>query len=94
MSEPPKLPGDRRAEGEGADLQAEFEASARAAAERFDAGAKVGHPLAEAQAYYRDQGFPVQMVIPEGGSSVLSYMPERVRLIVSAEGNVIEAYLG
>jgi hypothetical protein len=94
MAKQPKQSPDPQDDRDGVDLAAEFDAQARAAAARFDAGAMVGHPLDEAQEYYRERGFPVQMVIPEGGASVLSYVPDRVRLVVSPEDTVTEAFLG
>lgn len=94
MREGPQQPADRQAEAEAAALRAQDDASARAAAERFDAQAMVGHRLEEARAYYLGQDFPVVMVEVEGGSSVHSLMRERVRLIVNREGIVVEAYLG
>jgi hypothetical protein len=61
---------------------------------RFDAEAMVGHPAVEAKAHYLALGFPVVLVEPEHGSSVLSLMRERVRLRVNAEGIVVAAFLG
>ncbi len=60
---------------------------------RFDAEAMLGHPVEEAEAYYLGLGFPIVMVIPEHGSSPHSLIRERVRLVVSADGLVIEAFL-
>ena len=94
MGEGPKRPRDPRAEAEAEALRAREDVSARAAAARLDAVAMIGHGMAEAKSYYLAQGFPVVMVEPEGGSSVLSLMRERVRLVVNPDGIVVDAYLG
>ena len=73
-------------------VQGRADASAWAAAEKFDANAMIGHPADEARAYYLALGFPVVAI--EHGSSVLSLMRERVRLRVNAQGLVVEASLG
>jgi hypothetical protein len=91
MEAEPKQPRDLRAEAEA--LPAQCDASAGAAAARFDATAMVGYPADEAKAYYLGLGFPVVMVEPEGGSSVHSLMKERVRLVVNAAGLVVDAFL-
>jgi hypothetical protein len=75
-------------------LRAQYDAGALAAAARFDAEAMVGHGVEEARAYYLGHGFPVVMVEQEGGSSVLSLMRQRVRLVVNTDGIVVEAHLG
>jgi hypothetical protein len=88
-----KQPRDLHAEAEAAVARAEEDARARAARRRFDPRAMVGHPLEEARAYYLAQGFPVVMTERAGGGSVLSLMRERVRLVVDADGIVVDAYL-
>ncbi len=93
MNEGPRQPTDPQAEAEAEALQEQHDASARAAAERFDSEAMVGRPVEQARAYYLGLGFPVVMVEEEGGSSVLSLMRERVRLVVNTDGLVVDAYL-
>jgi hypothetical protein len=68
------------------------EEEAGAARARFDAGAMVGHAAPEAAEHYRAQGFVI-MVVTEGGSRVLIFMANRVRLI-ERDGVVGEAHLG
>ena len=94
MREGPKQSRDPQAEAEAEALQAHYDASARAAAARFDAEAMVGHGMEEAKSYYLAHGFPVVICEQQGGSSVLSLMRERVRLVVNTDGIVVEAYLG
>jgi hypothetical protein len=87
-------PEDQDGEWEAEALQGRADAGAWAAAERFDPEAMIGHPADEARAYYLALGFPVVMIEAEHGSSVLSLMRERVRLRVSTQGIVVEAFLG
>jgi hypothetical protein len=94
MSEAPKQPRDLQAEAVASVLNSQQDAAAQAAAARFNAEAMVGHVVEEARAYYLSQGFPVVMVEQAGGSSVLSLMRQRVRLVVNEDGIVVEAYLG
>jgi hypothetical protein len=53
----------------------------------------LGRPVEEARVYYLAQGFPVK-VESIGGATDLSWFPERVRLVIDAEGLVAKAYLG
>jgi hypothetical protein len=89
-----KQPRELRAEAEAAVIQARHDASAEAAARRFDPSAMVGQPAGQARAYYLEQGYPVVTLEHVGGSSVASLMRERVRLTVDGDGVVVSARLG
>jgi hypothetical protein len=93
MSNQRKQPRDRRAEAKAAAERAQEDARAAAARRRFDSKAMLGRPVEEAKSYYVEQGFPVK-VESIGGAADLSWFPERVRLVIDADGLVARAYLG
>jgi hypothetical protein len=74
------------------DIWARRRAEARSAEGRLDRTALVGKPVEEAKAWCLAHDFPV-LVEQVPGSTVLSFMPGRVRLWVQ-NGIVAEVHLG
>jgi hypothetical protein len=75
------------------DFAARIGAKIKDAEQRLDRTALVGKPVEEAKAWCQAHGFPLVLVEQQGGASVLSFAPGRVRLTVD-EGIVTNARLG
>jgi hypothetical protein len=88
MSERPSVRGEDILPGGAIDKTAQT---------RFKAAggkkALVGKPVAEAEAWCQGHGFPGVLVEQQGGATIMSWSPNRIRLRVD-DGIVIDAYLG
>jgi hypothetical protein len=74
------------------DIWARRQAAARDAEARLDRTALIGKPVEEAKAWCQARNFPV-LVEQVPGSTMLSFVPGRVRLWVE-NGIVAEVHLG